>query len=130
MALSSRARAPCAGSIDRILYSFAPHFKQQPSSNACSARYGGGHMRNRSTVQAPSRARAESKYRRAEQTSETAGVGKARGKAGGLKRSARTPIHTRTKADKVPILTSSPANPIGKMPASAVTAAPIHNVVK
>src|SRR5260364_155633 len=72
MALSSRARAPCAGSIDRICYSFAPHFKQQPSSNACSARYGGGHMRNRSTVQAPSRARAESKYRRADQTSETA----------------------------------------------------------
>src|SRR5260364_418275 len=35
-------------------------------------------------------------------------------------RSARTPIHTRTKADKVPILTSSPANPIGKMPASAL----------
>ena len=49
--------------------------------------------------------------------------------SGSLMRSTSTPTQTMAKANKVPMLTSSPTSPIGRRPASTVTTTPVMMVV-
>ena len=62
-------------------------------------------------------------------TTHTIGTLKGRGKSGRVFRITRMPIATITKANSVPILTSSPNKLIGTKAAITATTAPVTNVV-
>src|SRR4029453_14895445 len=62
-------------------------------------------------------------------TSGTAGVRKARGRAGGGGRSTMTPIETSTKANRVPMLTTSARVVSGTKVAMRATTAPVMSEI-